>query len=282
MNTENIEEDQYMIPKVIHYCWFGGNPLPELEQKCIASWKKYCPDYEIIEWNETNYDVNKCAYMKEAYQAKKWSFVSDCARFDIIYHHGGIYLDTDVEIIRNIDEFLKNRAFMGFENEDYVNPGLIFGGKKENGEIECILRWYETHHFLKESGEIDLTTNPVIVTRILEERGLRKEQTIQVLNDSLTVYPKDYFCPMDYDTGEVTITDNTASIHRYAASWIEPKTRKWVQIGWKISQSVPPRIYRMVTKSHLYALIGIFYTKGMKYGIKFYAQKIRDRIHSDK
>ena len=154
-----------MIPKIIHYCWFGGNPLPELAQKCIASWKKYCPDYEIIEWNEANYDVSKCAYMKEAYQAKKWGFVPDYARFDIIHNHGGIYLDTDVEIIRSLDGLLENRAFMGFESENYVNPGLIIGGEAGSGEMECIMRWYETHHFMKESGEIDLTASPAIVTK---------------------------------------------------------------------------------------------------------------------
>ena len=103
-----------MIPKIIHYCWFGGAELPEKDRKCIESWKKFCPDYQIIEWNENNYDVTKNTYMYQAYQAKKWGFVPDYARLDIIYQHGGIYLDTDVELVKNLDSLLENDAFMGF------------------------------------------------------------------------------------------------------------------------------------------------------------------------
>ena len=271
-----------MIPRVIHYCWFGGNPLPELAKKCIESWKKYCPDYEIIEWNESNYDINKCAYMKEAYQSRKWAFVSDYARLDIIYHHGGIYLDTDVEIIRSIDGFLENRAFMGFESENYVAPGLIIGGEKGNEELESIMHWYETHHFLKESGEMDLTPTPAIVSGVLEEKGLRKEQSIQLLNGSLTIYPKDYFCPMDYYTGEIILTDNTASIHHYTATWLPPRRKKWNQLRRNLYKRLPAGVYKMITGSHLYVMIGVFYTKGMKSGFKLYSQKIRDRLQSGK
>ena len=105
-----------MIPKKIHYCWVGGNSKPPLVKKCIQSWKKYCPDYEIIEWNESNYDISKNIYMKQAYEAKKWAFVTDYMRLDIIYEHGGIYLDTDVELIKNIDDLLSNEAFAGIES----------------------------------------------------------------------------------------------------------------------------------------------------------------------
>lgn len=271
-----------MIPKTIHYCWFGGNPLPELAKKCIESWKKYCPDYKIIEWNETNYDVSKCAYMKEAYQAKKWGFVPDYARFDIIYHHGGIYLDTDVEIIRSLDGFLGNRAFMGFESENYVNPGLIIGGEKGSREMECIMHWYETHHFIKESGEIDLTASPAIVTKILDGMGLCKEPSVQLLNGALTIYPKDYFCPMDYYTGDIVITENTHTIHHYCASWLNDRTKKWLLLGRRLYKSLSPAVYRRISKSHLYALIGVFYTKGMKAGFKLYIKKIRERIRPGK
>lgn len=271
-----------MIPKTIHYCWFGGNPLPELAKKCIESWKKYCPDYEIIEWNETNYDVSKCAYMKEAYQAKKWCFVSDYARFDIIYNHGGIYLDIDVEIIRSLDGFLENHAFMGFESENYVAPGLIIGGEKGSREMECIMHWYETHHFINESGEIDLTANPAIVTKILDGMGLRKEPSVQLLNGALTIYPKDYFCPMDYYTGDIVITENTHTIHHYCASWLNDRTKKWLLLGRRLYKSLSPAAYRRISKSHLYALIGVFYTKGMKAGFKLYIKKIRERIRPGK
>ena len=271
-----------MIPKIIHYCWFGGNPLPELAQKCIASWKKYCPDYEIIEWNEANYDVSKCAYMKEAYQAKKWGFVPDYARFDIIHNHGGIYLDTDVEIIRSLDGLLENRAFMGFESENYVNPGLIIGGEAGSGEMECIMRWYETHHFMKESGEIDLTASPAIVTKILDGMGLCKEQSVQLLNGSLTIYPKDYFCPMDYYTGDIAVTDNTYTIHHYSASWLGDRQKKWLQLGRKLYKVLPAAAYRRVSRSHLYELIRVFYTRGMRAGFMLYINKIRERIRPGK
>lgn len=271
-----------MIPKIIHYCWFGGNPLPELAQKCIASWKKYCPDYEIIEWNEANYDVSKCAYMKEAYQAKKWGFVSDYARFDIIHNHGGIYLDTDVEIIRSLDGLLENRAFMGFDNENYVSPGLIIGGEAGSGEMECIMRWYETHHFMKESGEIDLTASPAIVTKILDGMGLCKEQSVQLLNGSLTIYPKDYFCPMDYYTGDIAVTDNTYTIHHYSASWLGDRQKKWLQLGRKLYKVLPAAAYRRVSRSHLYELFKVFYTRGMKAGFMLYINKIRERIRPGK
>lgn len=277
-----MEEDARMIPKTIHYCWFGGNPLPELARKCIESWKKYCPDYEIIEWNETNYDVGKCAYMKEAYQAKKWGFVPDYARFDIIYSHGGIYLDTDVEIVRNLDELLENRAFMGFESADYVNPGLIIGGEAGNPEIAQIMRWYESHHFIMESGEIDLTASPAIVTAVLLERGLHKEQSVQLLNGALTIYPKDYFCPMDYYTGDITITDNTYTIHHYSASWLSNRQKKWLLLGRKLHKTLSPTAYQRVSRSHLYALIGVFYTRGMKAGFKLYIKKIRERVRPGK
>ena len=145
-----------MIPKKIHYCWFGGNPLPELAQKCIASWKKYCPDYEIIEWNETNYDITKNNYMNQAYENKRWGFVPDYARLDIIYTHGGIYLDTDVELIKPIDELLTLKAFAGVEqNSEYVALGLGFGAEKEHPTIKALRDYYDTLSFV-ENGELGL------------------------------------------------------------------------------------------------------------------------------
>lgn len=266
-----------MIPKTIHYCWFGGNTMPELAKKCIASWKKYCPDYEIIEWNETNYDVNKCVYMKEAYQAQKWGFVPDYARFDIIYHHGGIYLDTDVELLQSIDDFLKNAAFMGFEDEDHVNPGLIIGGEKGNKAFESIMYWYETNHFINESGEMNLTASPVIVSSILEKMGLCKEQSMQLLNGILTIYPKDYFCPMDYYTGDMKITQNTVSIHHYYASWLTPNQKRWIQLRRGLYKKLRPRVYQKIVKSHLFGIVGIFYTRGILKGILYYLKKGQSR-----
>lgn len=150
-----------MIPKIIHYCWFGRNPKPELVQRCIASWKKYCPDYEIIEWNESNYDISKSAFMLEAYNCKKWAFVSDYARFDIINEQGGVYFDTDVELTAPIDELLVNDAFFAFETARNIASGLGFGATKGHVSIIACLEPYLNRHFLVH-GKMDQTPIPRI------------------------------------------------------------------------------------------------------------------------
>ena len=135
-----------MIPKIIHYCWFGGNPLPELAKKCIASWKLYCPDYEIKEWNESNFDLNYCDYVREAYDSKNWAFVSDVARLYALVTEGGIYMDTDVEVIKPLDNLLKYHAVSGFETETTIPTGLI-AGEKENPMLKELLYEYKNIHF---------------------------------------------------------------------------------------------------------------------------------------
>ena len=154
-----------MIPKVIHYCWFGGNPLPELAQKCIASWKKYCPDYEIKEWNESNFDLNCCDYVREAYEAKKWAFVSDVARLYAMVHEGGIYMDTDVEVIAPLDSLLQYHAVSGFETEHSIPTGLM-ACEKGNPMFTEFLNEYKTAHFLLPDSSLDQTTNVVRITNI--------------------------------------------------------------------------------------------------------------------
>lgn len=145
-----------MIPKVIHYCWFGRNPKPELINKCIESWKKFCPDYEIKEWNEDNFDIHQCPYVEEAYECKKWAFVSDCARLKIIYDNGGIYLDTDVELLDSLDNILKYDFFFAFEHEFRVNTGYGFGAKKMSPIVQEMLSFYLGKHFIVD-GKTDLT-----------------------------------------------------------------------------------------------------------------------------
>ena len=225
-----------MIPKIIHYCWFGGNPLPDDAKKCIASWKKFFPDYEIKEWNEENYDLNSCPYVKEAYESKKWAFVSDYARFDILYKYGGLYFDTDVEVIKSFDDILKNGAFMGQEagassgvnptsnkagsvdslesRESAVvaNPGLGIAVAPGLRLYKEVLDYYNSVHFIKD-GVMDTTTICVHTTEILKKYGYDeyKEEIQRVAG--ITVYPPEYFCPMDYATGKLYITDNTRSIH---------------------------------------------------------------------
>ena len=225
-----------MIPKVIHYCWFGKSELPEDAQKCIASWKKFCPDYEIIEWNETNYDVRKNKYMSDAYDEKKWAFVSDYARIDIIYNYGGIYLDTDVELLRPLDELLKDKMFCGWESRDpildekrityenSVNLGLGFGAEKNNIALKDILDLYEKLNFINEDGSLNLMACPHYQTEILKQYGLDDSQrTYQKLKDEIIVYPESYFSPKSMTTGKITLTDETYSIHHFSGTWIEKK-----------------------------------------------------------
>ena len=152
-----------MIEKKIHYIWFGSNPLPPLAKKCIESWKKFCPDYEIVEWNETNFDVNQNIYTKEAYENKKWAFVSDYVRLYALYHHGGIYMDTDVEVLKNLDDYLNHDAFSGFESSNAIPTGII-GAKKGNYHIKQLLNEYNDRHFILPNGEMDLTTNVTTIT----------------------------------------------------------------------------------------------------------------------
>lgn len=229
-----------MIPKIIHYCWFGGNPLPESAIKCIESWKKFFPGYTIVEWNESNFDFNCNAYVREAYEAKKWAFVSDYARFWILYHKGGLYFDTDVEVIKPFDDILSKGGFMGQEavvlsstksnildfeesntsdNSDLtVAPGLGIATAPGLQLYKEILDFYETLHFIRE-GVMDTTTICVFTTNILKKYGYDEtEKKIQRVA-GITIYPPDYFCPMNYLTGEITLTDNTHSIHWYGASW---------------------------------------------------------------
>ena len=214
-----------MIPKKIHYCWFGRNPLPESALKCIASWRKYLPGYEIIEWNEDNFDVNAITYTAQAYEAKKYAFVSDYARFKILYDHGGLYFDTDVEVIRPIDDIIAKGPFMGFEinpadGKDIGNvaPGLGLGVNPGNGLYNDILDTYSTFSFLNPDGSLNLKTIVKYTTEILAGHGLKPTSGIQYVAGTY-IYPADYFNPLDDATGRLHITDNTRTIHWFAKSW---------------------------------------------------------------
>lgn len=220
-----------MIPKVIHYCWFGKNPLPPLALKCIASWKKFFPDYEIKEWNEDNFNVNIIPYTQEAYTAKKYAFVSDYARFWILYNYGGLYFDTDVEIIKSFEDILSKGPFMGAEksirhNNDKIDvaAGLGLGANKGMTIYKDILDYYSTLHFLDKNGTMIPKTVCHIVTEKLEEKGLKHTNDIQTI-DGITIYPAEYFNPIDFVTRRLHINKYTHSIHWYMASW-EVKTWK--------------------------------------------------------
>ena len=201
--------------------------MPKSAEKCIASWKKYLPEYEIRRWDESNFDVNIIPYTKEAYAAGKYAFVSDFARFWILYHYGGIYFDTDVEVIRPMADILGRGGFLGVEsdrNEITVNPGLGFAASKGSEPIGELLSLYRTFHFLNADGTLCLKNIVEITTEYLSARGLRNTDEIQHCC-GFTIYPKDYFCPIDYDTRELKITENTRTIHHYAESWVPRSTR---------------------------------------------------------
>lgn len=217
-----------MIPKKIHYCWFGRNPLPKSALKCIASWKKYLPDYEIIEWNEDNFDVNSIPYTAQAYQAQKYAFVSDYARFKILYEQGGLYFDTDVEVIRAMDDIIAQGPFMGFEinpcadrPQGAVNPGLGIGAIAGMAIFKVILDYYSRLEFLKPDGSYNTTDAVVnITTRELIKAGLNNTQGIQTVA-GLHLYPSDYFNPFDDAIGRLMKTQNTYTIHWYTKTWMK-------------------------------------------------------------
>lgn len=213
-----------MIPKCIHYCWFGGNPLPDDVLHCIASWKKYLPDYEIKQWNETNFDLNCCDYVSEAYRAKKWAFVSDYARFWILFYYGGIYFDTDVEVIKPINDLLEKGPFMGEEaglpncKRSDCNPGLGLAAVPRLNLYEEILNYYNSQHFMNPDGSINQETVVTRTSDILKLHGFRGDGSIEFV-DGIYIYPPEYFCPINYSTGKTIITENTRSIHHYSATW---------------------------------------------------------------
>lgn len=245
------------IPKVIHYCWFGKNPLSALAIKCINSWKKYCPDYEIKEWNETNFNIQICPYTQEAYQEKKWAFVSDYARFWILYNYGGLYFDTDVELIKPVSHIITKGSFMGTEpglncdahvvnppNIDDISdpklkiaPGLGLGAEPGLELYAEILEFYESIKFLNLDGTRNQTTVVEYVTKLLINHGWTESYKIQCIR-GIYVYPPDYFCPKSYFTGLLTITENTVSIHHYEASWFSAIEKKIFLIERKFNDKL--------------------------------------------
>lgn len=218
-----------MIPQVIHYCWFGRNPLPESAKECIASWKKFLPGYEIKEWNEDNFDVSITTYTAEAYKAKKYAFVSDYARFWILYNHGGLYFDTDVEILKPIDDIVAKGGFMGMEktegntidkfdsNTILIAAGLGLGVEKGHTLYKEILDIYNKKHFITWSGNFTGTVVTTTTNIILSKTTIQKDKINEF--QGIYIYPDDYFDPMNFYTGEITITSNTRTIHKYATTW---------------------------------------------------------------
>lgn len=246
------------IPKKIHYCWFGGNPLPKSAVKCINSWKKYCPNYEIIEWNESNFDVNCNEYCRVMSEQKKWAFLTDYVRLKIIYENGGIYLDTDVQLIKPLDNLLKRGAYMGVENTGLVATGLGFAAEAGHPFLRRNKEYYENLTDFKE-----VRSCPWITTDLLVEYGYKKDcKEIQRMA-GLILYPEEYLCPKNERTGLTKITKNTYSIHQFDASWFEQSWKEGQQKRWREEKiryiiHTPNRLLKKLLGEEHYKLVKHF------------------------
>lgn len=253
-----------MIPKIIHYCWFGRGPKPELAIACIESWAKRCPNYTLVEWNEDNFDINSNLYVKQAYAARKYAFVTDYVRLYAMYHQGGLYMDTDVMVLKSPDEFLDNRAFSGFESKEKVSTGVL---ASEQGcpIIGELLEYYNDRTFLKPDGSLDLTTNVETITNMLKPHGLIPNGEYQVI-DGFALYSQNTFCPDLKRLKDKEYMKDIYTIHYFAGSWKSEKDRKREGSLWWKMMAVP----------------GTFVSKCMKeiYGDKWilWKNKIRDKF----
>ena len=212
-----------MIPKIIHYCWFGRGEKPKLAKKCIESWKKYCPDYDVVEWNEDNYDVHKNPYTEYCYQNRKWAYLSDFVRLDVVAEHGGIYFDTDVELLRSPDFLLDREAFFCYETPDFVATGLGFGAQARHRTVTAMRQLYLDRQ-PNASGAMELVGCPRLNTQALQQLGFVPDGK-QAVVEGAVILPADYMNPMNSATGTITRTNNTFSIHRYTMSAQSPKQR---------------------------------------------------------
>lgn len=219
------KSDKALIPKVIHYCWFSGNDMPDHLKKCIASWGKYCPDYEIKRWDESNYDISKNTYMKQAYEHEKWGFIPDYARLDILYTYGGFYLDTDVELLKSLDTLRFQQAFCGVEKWGIVNLGGCSGAVSGHPVIKELLEERKNVPFIRTDGSLNTEASGVYETGPLVRAGMQINNKMQEVK-GMTIYPFDYFHPYDYMSGELTMTKNTFSIHHFNGGWLDEKERE--------------------------------------------------------
>ncbi len=252
--------------KILHYCWFGNNKKSDIIIECMETWKKFFPDYEIIEWNETNFDVHCCRYVEEAYNSKKWAFVSDYCRFWALYKYGGIYLDTDVKIIRSFEGL--PLCFVGFESQNAVASGLVRAASKGDEVCKLMLESYHSDSFLLSNGELNLKTVCQRETEILGRFGLQLNNEMQEICNTV-VFPKEYFCPLDFATGRMNITSNTYSIHMYGGSWHTPQQEYATELRKKLSKILPNGL-----AARLAYVISILKYHGIKKTLKMIISKI--------
>lgn len=235
MNMEKDEEFQIRhtremrIPKIIHYCWFGGNPLPDKYKKNMESWRKNCPDYEIIEWNETNYDVKKNKFMYQAYEKKQWAFVPDYARKDIIYNYGGIYFDTDVEVLKPVDDLLYNDSFMCIDDVANINMGSGFGAAKGNSLIKELRDDYDRHLFIDNAGKMIGKACGNYETPLMVRYGYRPENRFQLIEES-AVFPREVLCPISWIGMPDLYTENTLTVHKFDELLIDNRGKEYAAI----------------------------------------------------
>lgn len=222
------------IPKIIHYCWFGYNDFDDLTLKCMKSWKRYCPEYEIKEWNEENFFIEENTYVKEAYQMKKWAFVSDYVRLKVLYEYGGIYMDTDVEVLKSLDSLLSYRAFVGFEAKDRISTATI-GTCKKNPWIKELLDYYKNRRFILENGEMDMTTNVKIITKLTKNIF-----NFQLNNKFQIIENKIVFFPVEYLSASLKVTKNTYAVHHFSGSWLSEYEKKLKRYYLELRKYIGP------------------------------------------
>ena len=250
--------EQY-IPKIIHYSWFGGKEKSKFIQKCIATWKKNMPDYEIVEWNERNFRLEEHPFAKEAYEAKKYAFVSDYVRVYVMYHYGGIYFDTDIEVKQNFTDKLDGAKFViAFELSDSLMTGF-FAAEKYNPAVKEILDYYDNIHFYQEDGTMRLTPNPIIFARETEKFGLVFNGKYQEIGERMKIYPNEIFGGYNVYDMIYTITENTVLVHHYTASW---RT---------VREEIPVKLQKMMLK-----LFGVEFFRFMR-KVKHKVKGIEDK-----
>lgn len=229
------------IPKIIHYCWFGRGPKNSAAVQYIAGWKKILPDYRFIEWNEDNFDIQVCPYVEQAYAAKRFAFVSDYARGHGLYEYGGIYLDTDVEVLKPFDDLLHHRSFWGFEAENFIATSTI-GAVPKHEFIKAYLEHYHTRQFIRADASHDTTPNVVFVTRLLEDGGLVRDDRLQIVGNDNLILPQSHLSPYEYTSGVMGVLDDAYAIHHYAKTWLSPWARAKGRIKKHLVQWYGPRM----------------------------------------
>lgn len=273
--------------KKIHYCWFGGKKLPKSVTKCINTWKKMLPDYEIIEWNENNFDINSCPFVKEAYENKKWAFVSDYVRIFALYQEGGIYFDTDMKVIKDVSKIVDKDMFLGYEDSGYVGTAVIGVKEKNNKYIKEILDYY--NNITKFDPNIMYNyANPVIITKILKKYDSHiDENGIHIFDNNIYIYPRDYFYPLNYNYSEKVYTENTCMIHLFNATWTDKGEKRTIWIYRKFGQNAGKVINRMIDgifeikRKIIHSMKKLYNFARMKYSIYINRPKRIKRIKEE-